>query len=199
MNSFPSISSAFDLDKTSLKIAVDKAVHGEDYVSSSSELSPISQKIETLNKNVSKIISTVKNLKDTILMKDEVIKDLEAKLVKQHDNIQESNNESLIKAQKAQEAFKNEWTLENNNALEEALGNLSQCESTIEDAKQKLNVKKEKIEYDIEIATQAEADRISNKNGTSGGANKLSRADLLTIKRGKRSISIIDEYIKNLS
>ena len=195
MNSFPSISSAFDLDKTSLKIAVDKAVHGEDYVSSSSELSPISQKIETLNKNVSKIISTVKNLKDTILMKDEVIKDLKA----EHDNIQESKKKSLIKAQEAQEAFKKEWTLENNNALEEALENLSQCESTIEDAKQKLNVKKEKIEYDIEIATQAEADRISNKNGTSGGANKLSRADLFTIKRGKKSIIIIDEYIKNLS
>ena len=87
MNSFPVISSAFDLDKTSLKIAVDKAVHGENYVSSSSELPPISQKIETLNENVSKIISTVKNLKDTILMKDDVIEELKSELRKQNDNI----------------------------------------------------------------------------------------------------------------
>ena len=195
MNSFPSISSAFDLDKTSLKIAVDKAVHGEDYVSSSSELSPISQKIETLNKNVSKIISTVKNLKDTILMKDKVIDDLGAELKKQDDNIQEYKEESLRDAQDAQEAFKKEWTLENNNALEEALENLSQCESTIEDAIKGLEDDQKRLESEIIDARKNE----SRRAGIGGGNSESSKKDKKTINRNTLSVKIIQEAIKKIS
>ena len=132
-------------------------------------------------------------------MKDDVIEELKSELREQNDNIKENKQMSLRKAQEAQELFKKEWNSENNNALEQALEDLSQCESTIKNAKQALEDKKEKIEDGIKIAKQSEADRISNKNGTGGGANKLSKADLLTIKRGENSVKIIQEYINNLS